>query len=1359
MSLIDQNSAMLSVNKALEPGLTLIDGRTESDWLSFLANFSTLINFYDSNNSIHGNWSPFLLKDPVFLLAVISKTTISRFETPFRSSCLAIETRYLNGIEAKDKTDVAFCFNQLFDQLTNAFLQLEYWTRFMQLSEEEYELKTYLIDQIQNSFSKYFWAVLSMREYLFLSSAIEGIHRVNYYSFNSFNEIIWRENKEKSPFWEVLGIAPIQVNDNGTKWEENPLRELKLAGDETALISMCFATLENTGKEVFDFIKTIIHNAPVELEKVKYRRSVYPDTVLIRTFIKLLQVQQNQLNGIAEKHLRFYYADILKQTKNKAKSDKVYLCATLSKTTNAYTLPETTLFNAGMDAQKQMVIFTNPTSVSLNPAVIAETYTLSSDLGSSGSFYLKSVSAPGTVKKDEDGKVLSWPTFGNNPAETIDPVKTGIAFSSPMLLLREGHRTLVLTMFFSEGNIACLNSAQFFLSTETAWLPVQGILEFPIQQPGVPPSYPLEVGLSIDLPSTSPAIEAFKKNPDGLAASWPMFKMEFTDFVDPVSPPVMINLTIRTSVSGVKSLVLYNDSGEISTKTPYQPFGTSPAQNSNFIIGSNEIFSKPLEELYLSFTWNNLPGNFIDYYQQYNNYLQEYPLTTTGAQKTKVSEELAPAPDSSALNAVLPSKRTGKFKSVINFIGNALKSFFKGIGRLVKFIVSSFWKLIKGLILFFVNVIKTLLSWIAGLIKFVIQVVVKLLKAKIPLQTDNSSTPFNNVCFTVDFFLLQKSTWGAFGFSKMGAVNVSDSNVITAIPYINDATCSPPASEDTLLFSTNGTDCTLTDMSFFAYDSQTPSAVQPSQLIPAANPLVADPSIQNEPLKYTAASTSGFMKMTLTGPPEGFGSGIYSNVISWVALQNATVISQWWNSGTIIQPPNLPFAPKLSSLTVDYVSSKAYDLTQKTADYPIQFFTYTPFETYLIYNNTESSSENPSYHATSIAALQKVQQGVPLFPQIKNKGILFLGLENLVSPNTLSLYFELAANYLSFSNKGLISYYYLGDSGWENLPVVTDTTNSFSCSGILTVNIPGDISVKNPSMPSGKYWLAFSVDGNPSAFSQTVFLQTNGFLVQRNGDAFLNEATVPEIAAGTIKKTQMTVPQIAQINQPFASFGGKAAENEITMNQRVSSRLKTKDRVISSSDYFSSVRQSFKNVFYSKVEYNRSNCQTTVYAVKQYANWKDAGAFYPLLTECELLSIQNHTQARVSIFSEVCVRNFDFQYLQVTTEVALAEDFEQYDVEKKIIGALNIFLSPWIVSSPPQITIDKSISKADVSNLISGQSGVSSVKNVDFKSWTWKDGKKVYIERTDPLSDELNVKDGHLVVSALNHKILFSASK
>ena len=219
--------------------------------------------------------------------------------------------------------------------------------------------------------------------------------------------------------------------------------------------------------------------------------------------------------------------------------------------------------------------------------------------------------------------------MASKTALPVTTLKPAFAFSSPMLFLMEGKRIISIELNFADTfNHQLLKGANYYMSMQKTWLNVTKKLV----SPGKPPPEiapiiinPKSVTIKIKLDPTDPPIESFLLNkdglnPDGLASSWPMFKIELSSFAGFDEIPVLDSLIVTVDVTGVKTFQLYNDYGTLSTKTAYPPFGPIPLVNSNFIIGSNEIFSKPINLLIIELFWDNLPPDFSTYYQQYNDY-------------------------------------------------------------------------------------------------------------------------------------------------------------------------------------------------------------------------------------------------------------------------------------------------------------------------------------------------------------------------------------------------------------------------------------------------------------------------------------------------------------------------------------------------------------------------------------------------------------------------------------------------------------------------------------------------------------------------------------------------------------------
>jgi hypothetical protein len=198
MNTLNQNTILTSVEAALVPPSNLIDGRTESDWLSFIADFASLINFYDANNQINGNWTPFLLKDPIITVASISKTNVTKQHSIFLNSCLHIETL---SKEDENNTKISQLINSLFDQIFELFLKLEYWIRFLLKSNQEFSLKMYILYQVEHIYSAQLWALLSLRSQLILNKIIAKVESVDFSVFQNANAAIWLLNKDKKPYW------------------------------------------------------------------------------------------------------------------------------------------------------------------------------------------------------------------------------------------------------------------------------------------------------------------------------------------------------------------------------------------------------------------------------------------------------------------------------------------------------------------------------------------------------------------------------------------------------------------------------------------------------------------------------------------------------------------------------------------------------------------------------------------------------------------------------------------------------------------------------------------------------------------------------------------------------------------------------------------------------------------------------------------------------------------------------------------------------------------------------------------------------------------------------------------------------
>jgi hypothetical protein len=1183
MNLIDQNSALLAQETALIPDDSLIDGRSEIDRLSFLTEFASLINFYDHENKIQGNWSPFLLKDPAILLANISKTKIDKINSLFQHICTQIE-----NIVKEDKIqgELVVGMNNLFEHLIKIFVHIERWTYFMQLAAVDYELKKYVIHEVKNTYSQYFWAILSLKDRLSLVHYRPRIKPVHYYLYDNFDQHIWKQQKDKSPYWEILGLDAAVTDDTKPPAVYNALK--------------------NAGNLLIRFLEAIVSFATKEYPVVKALKGKYPDTLLLRAFVDLLGNYTTQLNAISNQHLQFYYQDILKQTLMEPVVDQVLVFADLAKTDSTFILPAGTLLNGGLDAQKKPILFETINDANLNPAKISSIYTIGKYPDSNSLTPIQQIINPAVIQKDENGRSQSFKFFGDTTASTPAIVPFGFVISSPLLYLQEGTRTITLELISWESQQIDLCGCKFYLSTADKW--------FLIDSSKIIPG---DNKITINLVPKDPEIAAFPKNTELLVSNWPMLKIEFDNMnslTNMLSQLIYPQLSV--DVKGAKTLQLFNDYGTVSAKNPYQPFGPTPLIKSNFIIGSNEIFSKPLRSLEMEIDWNNLPDNFAGYYWVYNNYLN---------------------------------------------------------GALVH------------------------TPWLSRIFRR---------KTKQSLLGEY----FDNQSFTIDFMLLQESAWKSLNMiPDVDPPSVPSTNV-NLIKESNTPPQKPLFREDA--------NEVLEDQSFFHLSNP----AQETQ--DWADFSIVDPQIQETPLKFTESSTSGFMRISLGGISYGFGSALYPNVVSQVALYNSYML--YSNSKTLndlMPAANLPFAPKISQISFNY---SAYSDLGNQSPYPYQCYTYSIMGNKALTFTMDVTTATTSNVNEVKADIAPIPINDLLFSATYS-GFLFLEMENLIPTESFSIYFDLTIDQNTLNAPARkVTYFYLNDQGWNTLPIVADETFNFSCSGNISLTIPTDISLQKFMGEDEKYWICVAADASSTSFPDIAMLKTNGLMAKRlsGGESIIN------IPVGSISKSQTAIPQIATITQPFSSFGGTMAEDSSQMNQRVSLRLKTKDRAISPEDYYRLIKKNFETVFYVKTIFDNVNKVNNICVVPNAKNWQDPNALIPLFNQCILDEINDFLAERAGLIP-VNVINFDLVPVQISANIKVMSGYTLNGVMNNVNQALILFLSSWIAGNQPKITIDQGISQLEVTTFIQNIPGVVSVNDV-----SWQD---------------VGNADNLLIVSSANH--------
>ncbi|MBD2766354.1 baseplate J/gp47 family protein [Hymenobacter sp. BT664] len=353
-----------------------------------------------------------------------------------------------------------------------------------------------------------------------------------------------------------------------------------------------------------------------------------PHYALFLAFLRLREYARQETNTLTQRHLDFYYRDILRLREKPAEPSHAHLLLELARHVEAHLLKKGELFKAGKDALGRDAFFASDQNLVANSARVAALKTVyrhgSEPPGSgwldgpdpAGRFY----AAPIANSEDGRGAELSstpgsWHPFhhkvyvdGKLVGIDMPTAEVGFAVASHYLWLAEGDRTI--TLDFAAGG--------YFpdLATDVvcAMTGATGWFEKPATKFRTEAGY---LRLTLALTGADPAVVAYNPKTHGytFATDLPLLlvklrqqptRYRYSQLQDAQLTEIKLQVTVR----GLRSLAVANDFGVVDTAKPFQPFGASPGAGSTLIIGSVEAFQKSLTRASVDVTWQSAPAPY-----------------------------------------------------------------------------------------------------------------------------------------------------------------------------------------------------------------------------------------------------------------------------------------------------------------------------------------------------------------------------------------------------------------------------------------------------------------------------------------------------------------------------------------------------------------------------------------------------------------------------------------------------------------------------------------------------------------------------------------------------------------------------
>lgn len=422
-------------------------------------------------------------------------------------------------------------------------------------------------------------------------------------------------------------------------------------------------------------------------------------------------------------------------------------------------------------------------------------------------------------------------------------------------------------------------------------------------------------------------------------------------------------------------------------------------------------------------------------------------------------------------------------------------------------------------------------------------------------------------------------------------------------------------------------------------------------------------------LAYDSQAKGGFFKFTLTSPEYAFGHKDYPHILTSVLTANARL-----KKPRFFKPvPNLPYTPLINVISINYTAISTINLEQITS-------------------SDETLFKEKIFHIHPFgieSLLPAAYRKIPMLPQYDSAGNLFIGLSAREFSGMLTLFFHLREDSTPEAGGELseFKWYYLASNQWQRLAklhVISDTTNGFLSSGIVTLNIPDDINRENTIMPGNFFWLRVSVDNRPEILCSVYSVHTHALKVRRQYRENSLSHLKPGLPAGTIKESRISIPGIGKINQIVDSFGGRPQETGEHLKTRISERLKHKNRATVPWDYERLILERFPEIFKVKCFANMvaepENCIRPghiLIVVIPYLQDPTSVNLKPMVNSLLLKKIKDFVKKHASPFAAIEVRNPAYEQIQIRCRVKFSKWANYGYYINKLNQAITDYISPW----------------------------------------------------------------------------------
>ena len=347
--------------------------------------------------------------------------------------------------------------------------------------------------------------------------------------------------------------------------------------------------------------------------------------------------------------------------------------------------------------------------------------------------------------------------------------------------------------------------------------------------------------------------------------------------------------------------------------------------------------------------------------------------------------------------------------------------------------------------------------------------------------------------------------------------------------------------------------------------------------------------------------------------------------------------------------------------------------------------------------------------------------GARFLPRYDHEGELYIGIQGARPPETLSLLFQMAEGSADPDLSPVaVEWSYLSGDRWLTLHdghLLLDTTNGLIDSGIVEIALqPAQPSTR---LPGDLYWLRAAIPYHADSVCDTVAIHA-----QAVSATFADQGNAPDHFTQRLPDRSITalvqrIPQIAGVEQPYQSRGGRPAETERGFFTRVSERLRHKQRALTPWDYERLILEHFPELYKVKcipadaARQPDSLGAISIIVIPQIRGQSLANPFEPKVPAALITEIETYLADKCPPQVTVRVRNPHFVQVKIRVGVRFRSSGNDGFYTSQLNEELNRFLSPWAYDDGADIVIGGKIFANSIVGFIDGRDYVDYVATIE----------------------------------------------